>query len=33
MPELKCDNCPFGKVDCSPTKYNLNGYFKECIVS
>ena len=21
---LKCDNCPFGNVDCS------NGHFKEC---
>ncbi len=30
---LKCDNCPFGNVDCSPNKYNPNGYFKECIES
>jgi len=22
---LKCNNCPFGDVDCS------NGYFKECV--
>jgi len=29
--KLKCDNCPFGNVDCSPNKYNPKGYFKECI--
>lgn len=33
MPELKCDDCPFPNVDCSPSKYNPKGYFKECIVN
>ena len=35
MVELKCDTdegCPFGNVDCSPNKYNPNGYFRECVV-